>query len=1257
VQRSRAASACWLVTALLCLAATTRGADAPPVGPYDAQLATKLRELDDSRPAVRAKAAEALGVMRAFRAEAALAARLKDTDGDVRRQAALALAWTGGRPSIDALLAALDDDDWSTRQAAHVALMNLTGMEFPFDGLGDPSDRVQQAAAWRQWWSHVPADHLPDDVLRLLDGPRSLTSSAEVTASTTYRGPPDVLLDGDTSGRSYWQTKNVPFPQWCQIDLHQTAAVSQVVVHQYGPGYCMTEFELSASLDGKTFETIVRRKGLTPPQLTIDLPSRMTRFLRVTSYNTEKKLYPTTFYEIQIFGPTPARPAARPGTLALSPAEIAERQRRGTTAVGALGGTDAAAALLDLLGPAPRLSAQDRLAMRAAIRGLGRLGGTAAREYLVKLLDQPLLARYAAEALGDLGDRRAVPALLRAYPRYARRLDGKDPVDLPRDDKMSFPSEDRMLETPFYIALALCRLPLDRPEDRQQLRRLAPQILANLSGDHDTFVLYQPEVGQLLTRYLLEQAGLRQEAVEYALTTLAQPRRIKAATAVGPWPIVRPARRATWLPALCTDPADLPRLLPLLDHDDGWVRINAAKAIAFLGDRRAIPRLAEILRTARPEADFGAQGLFKDEEFDDPCPRWREAIVRALGVLKAVEYVPLLAAVMNDERSVLEVRHAAAEALVDLDAPAAYDVLRRAAVEHPYHTVRNVARDALWTHHLSPETPPASADAPLDEALAQSAMTWPAADFDALVFLKGDNDLPNSKRTVEQADRWRQTYAVTDEGPVYRPADNLYVLRPPRPDGRVTPLTRFADGYVAEPEVSWDGRQVIFTHRGQHDPWWHVWRVNADGSGLVQLTHGPYHDVGPNFLPDGRIVFGSSRGGVRDEYHGYLCTPLHVMQPDGSDIHPIATNIGRDNEPALLPDGRIVFSRLEVFYSRNKTELTLHAARPDGAGDVVLYGPERRQFWRALDHGLPGPDDGQESPLTHRVLRMTQPQALPGGGIVVSTQGGLTLLGPRRDGETLLMPDFKTRAYTTPLPLADGSLLCAATDKTPDRKKVDLGIYRYYPATQKLELIYNDPATADYEARPLVARRPPPLRPPLVSRTAFSGRFLCGSVFHTQEAEVSAAGRLVRLIEGTPVVGRHATHTGSEPVWKNHGGTLGRVLGTAPLAADGSFCVELPADRLVHLQVLDSDRRVVGNQLTWIYVRPGETKSCVGCHENPHATPSPAEPLALRAAPLKFLPTGGEFAYRAKAWFKGSLPAEIEERTRTVHAVNLFGRP
>ena len=93
-------------------------------------------------------------------------------------------------------------------------------------------------------------------------------------------------------------------------------------------------------------------------------------------------------------------------------------------------------------------------------------------------------ARSAADALGDFGDCRAVHPLLNAYPKFAKQLDGKYPPQLPEDDNWGGPpsdvAEDRMLETPYWISYALARLPLDGPDDRKELRRLAPLIMANL---------------------------------------------------------------------------------------------------------------------------------------------------------------------------------------------------------------------------------------------------------------------------------------------------------------------------------------------------------------------------------------------------------------------------------------------------------------------------------------------------------------------------------------------------------------------------------------------------------------------------------------------------------------------------------------------------------------------------------------------------------------------------------------------------------
>ncbi|MHC4504771.1 MAG: HzsA-related protein [Planctomycetota bacterium] len=216
--------------------------------------------------------------------------------------------------------------------------------------------------------------------------------------------------------------------------------------------------------------------------------------------------------------------------------------------------------------------------------------------------------------------------------------------------------------------------------------------------------------------------------------------------------------------------------------------------------------------------------------------------------------------------------------------------------------------------------------------------------------------------------------------------------------------------------------------------------------------------------------------------------------------------------------------------------------------------------------------------------------------------------------------------------------------------------------TGNLTLVYNDPAAAEFEPRPVIARRRPSvLAEDLRARgSSYVGRLMCRSVRISREARVGERGKLVRVVEGMPIVSRHQTHTSRKgEAWKNHTGTLARVLGTVPLAADGSFFVEVPADRLIHLQVLDSDRRVVGNQQIWMYVRPGETRSCVGCHERPDTTPPSGTgrfPRAARTSPVKCLPTGGEFTYRAKFWNKGTLTDEGEERTRTVRAVNLLGR-
>ncbi|MHC4503427.1 MAG: HEAT repeat domain-containing protein, partial [Planctomycetota bacterium] len=718
----------------LIASASAAAADADPeVDPYRSQVARLSRELESSSPRTRAGAAEALGYLRGYSAAGALVRALGDPSPVVRREAAMALAWCGGRNEVKALLAALDDGDWTVRQAAWVALTNLTGMEFPYDALAEPAARGAQSKTWRDWWADAPAARPPPDVLGLLGGApvENLALGCPVTASSTYKGPPGVLTDGETAG-GFWQTKNVPFPQHCTVDLGEPRSIGCVVVHQYGRGFCMMDYSLATSADGRSFDEVRRRRGATPPVLVATFPPRRARYVRVTSHASENRTYPTTFREVSVLPEAPAK------THSLEPREL--RFERGMRALGALGGNGAARAILKILAPYRRSgggSPSVKSMVQTGLRALGRLRPSTssgrpefiegrdpeALSALVGFLDNPQWARYAADALGDLGGPKAEAALIAAYPKYAPDVRRRKPRLRPRDDVPKLDPRDRMYETPFAIASALSRLPLTSPANRSALREIAPLLLAALPSDFDGAMLYEPEAYQLVTSHLLGKAGLREAARDAALRSFGRPREVLNVPCAAQIEALAKGRAedvpyaALWLPMLCRPSRasgrpehvegraerDAPDLIALLEHANGWVRINAAKALMFMEVTSAVDPLARLLAASRPEADHGYFGRFLfrsrkqgQDEHDDPSPRWREAFVRALGRLGAKRHVPLLVKLVGDDRNALEIRHAAAVALDEIGTPEATAALARAEATHPFHSIRLVAREALW---------------------------------------------------------------------------------------------------------------------------------------------------------------------------------------------------------------------------------------------------------------------------------------------------------------------------------------------------------------------------------------------------------------------------------------------------------------------------------------------------------------------------------------------------------------------------------
>ncbi|MET0984618.1 MAG: hypothetical protein ABW034_04340 [Steroidobacteraceae bacterium] len=171
-------------------------------------------------------------------------------------------------------------------------------------------------------------------------------------------------------------------------------------------------------------------------------------------------------------------------------------------------------------------------------------------------------------------------------------------------------------------------------------------------------------------------------------------------------------------------------------------------------------------------------------------------------------------------------------------------------------------------------------------------------------------------------------------------------------------------GDVRDVEVSFDGTKVVFAMRAQFiegadeedQPTWNIWQYDITARELRSVIADDTvaeegHDIAPHYLPDGRIVFSSTRQrqsravltdegkapfSGQDEDNREPAFVLHVMRDDGSELRQISFNQSHDRDPAVLANGQIVFSRWDNASGNN--EFNLYRMNPDGRGIELLYG-------------------------------------------------------------------------------------------------------------------------------------------------------------------------------------------------------------------------------------------------------------------------------------------------------------------------------
>ena len=495
----------------------------------------------------------------------------------------------------------------------------------------------------------------------------------------------------------------------------------------------------------------------------------------------------------------------------------------------------------------------------------------------------------------------------------------------------------------------------------------------------------------------------------------------------------------------------------------------------------------------------------------------------------------------------------------------------------------------------------------------------------------------------------------------FRPGGGVCVLEIPwrggqlRPrDASLTTLFDASSGIARDAVTDADADRVFFAYRPDGNPkagwkpYWHLMALNTDGTGLRQLTDGPYHDYYPCPLPDGGLTFISTRCKAR-----FLCWRpqafvLFRVDADGSGIRPLSFANLSEWSPRMMRDGRILWTRSEYIDKGADFGHTLWAIRPDGTHPELVFGnntpncyinacevPGTREILCTLfshggDHNGPiGLIDRAKGPFDTAAITSITPDIKP----------HYNMSWPRYE------------CFRDPTPVSRDTFLVA---HAPGER---FGLYlidRY----GNRELLYMDPAIGSMSPTPLRPSECPPVLAgqdvdPIDRTTArltvldlyqgLSPHVARGRVKYLRVCQEVRA-ELIQLENGQyqddhqPFQDWYATpvHKVSGPHgWPSY--VAKASLGIVPVAPDGSASFRVPAGKVLYLQALDEDFNELQRMRSVMQLQPGEHRSCIGCHENRQTVP-PAKPtLAVRSAP---------HALQAPPW--GAMPFSYERVVQPV---------
>ena len=472
---------------------------------------------------------------------------------------------------------------------------------------------------------------------------------------------------------------------------------------------------------------------------------------------------------------------------------------------------------------------------------------------------------------------------------------------------------------------------------------------------------------------------------------------------------------------------------------------------------------------------------------------------------------------------------------------------------------------------------------------------------------QGFSKIVFATREVDGDGHWYANFSYWSSNPerkLYHGGGRLCVLD--LETGEVEMLIEDLTGGIRDPQMHYDGERILFSYRKGGQPYFHLYEINIDGSGLRQITDGPFDDLESIYLPDGDILFCSSRCNRMVNCWHVRVAIIYRCDTNGENMRALSSNIEQDNTPWLLADGRILHQRWEYI---DRSQVRFHhlwTMNPDGTNQMVYFGNM---------HGSTVMIDAKPIPNSTRVATLFSP-----GHGQKEHAGFVTIVDPSTGPDNLNAAHrISDQQYRDPYPLSEDLFIVA--------RNKDFG---FLTGDGRYEPVWSMPADWDtetlwvHEPRPLAPREREQVIPSRVDESMETGTVILDNVYIGRNMGGIEPGEIKKLLILEALAKPVNFSGGWEPLTYGGTFTLERILGTVPVEEDGSAHFELPAVRSIFFVALDENDMSVKRMQSFMTVQPGEMLSCIGCHEERVGTPSsPRLTLAMVRPPSQIEPLEG----------------------------------